>query len=60
MKLFIDLFFDLMFAWTSVTYNDVLFFAISAERSDEISTMASNSSGEDVKVKDEARDKGKK
>ena len=49
-----------MFAWTSVIYNDVLFFVISAERSDEISTMASNSSEEEVQVKDEARDKGKK
>ena len=60
LKLFIDLFFDLMFAWTSVIYNDVLLFVISAERSDEISTMASNSSEEEVQVKDEARDKGKK
>ena len=49
-----------MFAWTSVIYNDVLLFVINAESSDEISTMASNNSEEEVQVKDEARDKGKK
>ena len=49
-----------MFAWTPVLYNDVLLFVISAERNDEVSTMASNSSEDEVQVKDEARDKGKK